>query len=243
MNISNKVILITGSSKGIGKAIVKMLCKKGAIIYLNSYKSKKIGKEFEKELKSQGFKAKYLNGDISSEKDVKEIFEVIKKDQGKLDILINNAGIYLKSDLSNDCKYEAYENFHKVNGWGVYLCTTYAEKLMGKGKIVNISSIYGISPNPNSILASGIKSEVESYTKAFAKKFKGRIDVNAVAPGYTNTSLIKNNLSKKLIAELIEKNSHKRLIEPEEIAKAVVFLIENDAMTGQTLIVDCGALL
>ncbi len=243
MEISNKVALITGSSRGIGKATAEIICEKGAIVYLNSYKSKKDGEELEKKLKSQGYKVKYLNGDISSEGDVKRIFEIIKNEQGKLDILINSAGIYLKSDLSNDCTYEDYKTLHKVNGWGVYLCTSYAEKLMREGKIVNISSIYGIDPNPDSVLASGVKFEVESYTKVFAKKFKGRIEVNAVAPGYTNTNLVKDNFSEDTIKGLLEKTSQKRLIKPEEIAKAVIFLIENDAITGQTVTVDCGILI
>ena len=242
MILENKIALVTGSSRGIGKAIAKELCRKGATVYLNSNTSKKEGENLEKNLLAKGYKAKYLNGNISSEKDVKEIFEVIKKEQGRLDILINNAGIYIKADLSNDCDYEDYKTFHKVNGWGTYLCTSHAEKLMSKGKIVNISSIYGINPNPNSIIASGVKAEVENYTKSLAKKFKGRIEVNSVAPGYTKTNLI-DNVPKKLISKIIMNTSHKRLVKSEEIASAVIFLIENDAITGQTIVVDAGFII
>src|SRR3989344_3600605 len=204
MELKNKVALVTGSTRGIGKAIVELLCKNGAIVYINSFKSKEEGEKLQR----------------------------------KLDILVNNAGFY-----SNNKDYETYESFHKVNGWGVYLCTIEAEKLIEKGKIINISSIYGIKPNPDSILASGVKAEVENYTKLFANKFKGRIEVNSVAPGYTNTKIVNDNFSEGVLIELLRNTSQKRLVKPEEIADAVIFLIENDSITGQTIVVDNGILI
>lgn len=235
MEVKDKVVLVTGSTRGIGKAIAESLCKRGAIVYINSFKSRQEGEELEKYLTSKGFKVHYINADISSEKDVKQIFEIIKKKHSKLDILINNAGFY-----SNNSNYESYDYFHKTNGWGVYLCTIEAEKLMKEGKIINISSIYGIKPNPDSILASGVKAEVENYTKSFAKKFKGKIEVNSVAPGYTDTKLVRDNFSNELLLELLKNTSQKRLVRPEEIANTVIFLIENDSITGQTIVVDNG---
>ena len=238
MELKNKVALVTGSTRGIGKAIVESLCKNGAIVYINSFKSKEEGEKLQRELALRGFKAYYINANISSEVDVKRIFDIIKKEYGKLDILVNNAGFY-----SNNKDYETYESFHKVNGWGVYLCTIEAEKLIEKGKIINISSIYGIKPNPDSILASGVKAEVENYTKLFANKFKGRIEVNSVAPGYTNTKIVNDNFSEGVLIELLRNTSQKRLVKPEEIADAVIFLIENDSITGQTIVVDNGILI
>lgn len=235
MELKNKVALVTGSTRGIGKAIVELLCKRGAIVYINSFKSKEEGEKLEKDLTSKGFKVHYVNGDVSSEEDVKKIFDIIKKRYGKLDILVNNAGFY-----SDNKDYVSYNSFHKTNGWGVYSCIVEAEKLMKKGKIINISSIYGINPNPDSILASGVKAEVENYTKVFAKKFKGRIEVNSVAPGYTDTKLVRNNFPENILIKLLNKTSQKRLVETEEIARAVIFLLENDAITGQTIVVDNG---
>lgn len=243
MEIKNKIVLVTGSTRGIGKTIAELFCKKGAFVYINSSKSIQEGEELEKELISEGCKAKYIQGDISLEKDVKRIFETIKKEKGKLDILVNNAGIYLDSDIKGSKNYSDYEFFHKINGFGNYLCTIYAGELINKGKIINVSSIYAIKPNQDSILASGVKTEVETYTRAFAQKFKGRIEVNSVAPGYTNTSLVHKNISKKNLQKIIKQTSQKRLIQPEEIANAVLFLIENDSITGQTIVIDNGTLL
>ena len=235
MEIKNKVALVTGSTMGIGRDIVELLCKNGAIVYINSFKSKEEGEKLQEDLTSKGFKVHYINGDISSESDVKRIFWIIKKEHGKLDILINNAGFYSGNDNS-----QSYYSFHRINGWGVYLCTIEAEKLMKEGKIINISSIYGIKPNPDSVLASGVKAEVENYTKVFAKKFKGRIEVNSVAPGYTDTKLVSDNFSEGLLIKLLQNTSQKRLVKPEEIANAVIFLIKNDSITGQTIVVDNG---
>jgi len=238
MELKNKVALVTGSTRGIGKAIVELLCKNGAIVYINSFKSKEEGEKLQRELALRGFKAYYINANISSEVDVKRIFDIIKKEYGKLDILVNNAGFY-----SDKTDYETYELFHKTNGLGIYLCTVEAEKIMKKGKIINISSIYGIKPNPDFILASGVKAEVESYTKVFAKKFKGRIEVNSVAPGYVDTKLVRDNFSEELLTKLLRNTSQKRLVKPEEIADAVIFLIEHDSITGQTIVVDNGILI
>jgi len=220
MEIKNKVALVTGSTRGIGKVITELLCKKGAIVYINSFKSKEEGETLEKNLTSKGFKIHYINANISSEVDVKRIFDIIKKEYGKLDILVNNAGFY-----SDKTDYETYELFHKTNGLGIYLCTVEAEKIMKKGKIINISSIYGIKPNPDFILASGVKAEVESYTKVFA------------------TKLVRDNFSEELLTKLLRNTSQKRLVKPEEIADAVIFLIEHDSITGQTIVVDNGILI
>ena len=234
MELKGKVALVTGSTRGIGRAIADLLAQRGVKVITNSSQS---------ENKSRGLEFDYLKADVSNNSDLEVMFKHIKDKYGKLDILINNAGVYLKEDLIFSEDYQVYEKFHKVNGWGVYLCSNLASKLMKKGKIVNISSIYGIQPNETSMIASGVKSEVESYTKSFARKFKGRIEVNSVAPGYVNTFLVRKSLTKKEILNVVAKNSRKRLITAQEISKAVVFLLENDGITGQTIVVDDGCLL
>lgn len=239
MEIQDKIALVTGSTRGIGRAIGEKLCRLGAIVYFNSHSSEAKGIKLKEELQKQGLKAFYINADVSSEREVRKIFETIKKQQGRLDILVNNAGVYLQDTAS----YDDYLTIHKVNGYSYYLCCYLASQMMNRGKIVNISSIYGVAPDQDSILASGVKAEVEAYTLAFAKKLKGKVWVNSIAPGYIETTLLKTNLSKEYIDNAIRNTPIRRLIKPEEIANTVVYLVNNDGITGQTIIVDGGYIL
>ena len=236
MEIRDKVALVTGSTRGIGRAIGEKLCRLGSVVYFNSHNSRDKGIKLQAEFQQDGLKAFYVECDVSSEEEVRNIFEVIKNEQGRLDIFINNASIYRKDEPD----YENYSEIHKVNGYGYFLCSLLASQMMEAGKIVNISSIYGINPDQDSILASGVKAEVEAYTKAFAKKLKGRIEVNSVAPGYTETPLLKASLSQDFIDNVVSKIPIGRLVRPDEIAEAVISLIQNDGITGQTIVVDGG---
>lgn len=110
-----------------------------------------------------------------------------------------------------------------------------ASELMDSGNIINITSIYAVDPNKDSVLASGVKVEAEAYTKALAKKFAGKIRVNSIAPGYTDTPLLKKSISNDFINKMIRKQG--RLVKPEEIAVAVIKLIVGK-QTGQTVVVD-----
>jgi len=239
MEIRDKVALVTGSTRGIGRAIGEKLCRLGAIVYFNSHNSIDEGNKLQAKLQQGGLKAVYVEGDVSCEEEVRNIFEIIKNEQGRLDILVNNAGIYRKDKP----EYKNYSAIHKVNGYGYFLCSLLASQIIKTGKIVNISSIYGLNPDQNSILASGVKAEIEAYTKAFAKKLKGKIEVNAVAPGYTETPLLKASLSQDFIDSVINETPIGRLVKPDEIAEEVISLIQNDRITGQTIIVDGGYML
>lgn len=236
MELRDKVALVTGSTRGIGRAIGEKLCRLGAIVYFNSHNSKDEGDKLQAEFRQAGLRAFYVVGNVSSEKEVRKIFQKVKNEQGRLDILVNNASIYRK-DESN---YENYSAIHKVNGYGYFLCSLLASQMMETGKIVNISSIYGINPDSDSILASGVKAEVEAYTTAFAKKLKGKVEVNAVAPGYTETPLLRTSLSQDFIDNVVSNTPIGRLVKPQEIADAVISLIQNDGITGQTTVVDGG---
>ncbi|MBS3141180.1 SDR family oxidoreductase, partial [Candidatus Woesearchaeota archaeon] len=162
---------------------------------------------------------------------------------GYIDILVNNAGIYLPEN-QNKQDLEIYNKIHSINGWGVYNCCKQAEKFMAVNSIIiNISSIYAIKPNPDSILASGVKAEVENYTKSFALKYKEKIRVNSIAPGYTNTKLVINNFSDKELNKIINETPQKRLLTPKEIAYSVLYLIKARGITGQSLVLDGGYLL
>ena len=235
---SNNIALVTGSTRGIGKAIATLLAKQGAIVYINS-RTNSEGIALERIFRKQGLKIHYIQGDISCIEDVRAIFDTIKREQGRVDILVNNAGIFYYD--SSD--YTVYNVLHKINGYGVYLCCSLASTYMKNGKIINISSIYGVSPNPDAILASGVKAEVDCYTKAFAKKYLGKIQVNAIAPGYTDTSLLQNHFGKKEITKIIERIPLQRLLKPYEVAGMVSLLLANETISGQTLVIDGGYLL
>jgi len=240
MNLKGKVAIVTGSTRGIGKAIAIALAEKGSCVVINSKDSEEEGKKLEKQLKEEGFNVKYIQADVSEIDDIGKLFKETTIYFGNIDILVNNAGVYRKSQAT----FEDYIYFHRTNGFGVFLCCDRAVQYMaGRGKIINISSIFGKEASPCSIIASGVKAEVDAYTKAFAKKYKGRIEVNEVAPGYTDTLLLRRNFSPEDIDKVSSNMSHLRIIKPEEIAQGVIALMENDQITGQTLIIDGGLLL
>lgn len=246
MDPKDKVSIVTGSSRGIGRAIAERLAENGSLVVVNSASSKLEGQRMATELRKKGFEAAYLQADVSEREQAERLFEETKKLYGSVDILVNNAGIFLEgrakdNDMGRDLGFEEYMRVHSVNGWAVYLCSLLAGKYMGKkGKIVNISSVYAEDPSIQSPVASGAKAEVNAYTKAFAKKYLKRIDVNSVAPGYTDTKLLRENVSEEALKGVIASTGLGRLVSPYEIADAVVSVIMNDAMTGKVIAVDAG---
>lgn len=243
MKLRGKVALVTGSSRGIGKAVAKRLAEEGCKVIINCRASVAEAKNFEKSLKGHGIDCIFIRADVSEEMEVKALLTRVFKKYKSIDILVNNAGIYRKADRNGRVGFQEYLDFHKTNSWGVYLCCREFGKIMSRGVIINISSIYGIQPEARSPIASGAKAEVESFTKSFAKLYKGRIRVNAVAPGYTDTALLQESLNLGTLKCIKQKMIHKRLIKPEEIAHVVIFLAENENVTGQTIVVDGGFLL
>lgn len=241
MDISNKVALVTGSTRGIGYAIAKALAYEGTFVYLNSAHSQNEGKGIEQKWGNEGYRTHYIQADVSSPSDVQKMFAEVKEKSGRLDILVNNAAVFGKD--SNHPTFEEYAMTHRVNGFGVYLCCHYAPLVMERGKIINISSIFGLEPNPQAILASGVKAEIENFTKAFAKKYEGRIKVNSVAPGYTDTPLVNEHFTQQELKEVISKVPLKRLLHPDEVVHAVLIVLAQDQLNGETMVVDAGGLL
>ncbi|PIN75276.1 beta-ketoacyl-ACP reductase [Candidatus Woesearchaeota archaeon CG10_big_fil_rev_8_21_14_0_10_37_12] len=241
MRFKDKVVLITGSSKGIGKATALLFAKEGAHIVINCSNSEEQGKQTVEEIKQLGRKAIFIKCDVSQEEQVKNMIgEAIKK-FGKLDILVNNAGIVFDVPLFDKTE-EQWNKTFAVNVRGVYLCSKYASKHMKKGAIVNVSSTNGIDTiSPESADYDASKAAVNSLTKNLAKKLGPAIRVNAVAPGWIDTEI-----NKDLPADLVEKEK-KRIIfnrfgKPEEIGHAILFLASEEAsfITGSILVVDGG---
>lgn len=239
MNLKNKVVLITGGSSGIGKAVVMAFAKEGSRVVF-TYRTKKSESEaIVEEIKKTGGHAVAINVDMHSEEDVQKLFIQIKNTYNSLDILINNAGINRPRDLFD---LKVWKEVFQVNVFSVVLCTGLAVELMKNGgKIINVSSIYAEGKACwKGLPAYGAsKAAISHFTQTMAKNFAPKILVNAIAPGYVQTPLWQDTTEDDFInsgkEQLIE-----RMIQPEEIAEMAVAIAKNDAMTGEVVVVDGG---
>ena len=237
-----KVALITGASRGIGKAIALSLSKLGATVIVNYTSSDEKASEVVEIIKSLKGKAYKLKFDVSKEESVENAINEIVKDNGSIDILVNNAGI-TRDGLLMRMKSSQWDEVINTNLRGVFLCTKYVSKFMLKqrsGKIVNITSIVGLIGNPGQANYSAAKAGVIGFTKTCAKEFSSRgINVNAIAPGFIKTEMTEN-LDNEAILKAIPLG---KLGSCEEIASLVDFLVASKAsnyITGQTISIDGG---
>lgn len=242
MMLKNKVILITGASRGIGAATAKLLSKHGAKIILNYNNSEEQAQNVAKAITANGNDVSLCKADLSNEDEVKDLFNFIWEKYGKIDVLINNAGI-MKNNLIPMTKTSEYEQVINTNCRSLFLCTRYFTKLMMKqksGKIINTASIVGVYGNSGQTVYSASKAFVIGYTKAAAKEL-GRygITVNAIAPGFIETDMTKNT-SAKVREDLLAKTALGRFGTPEDVAKVMLFLSSDlsDYVSGQVIGVD-----
>lgn len=239
MNIVGKTALVTGASKGIGGATAVALAKEGCSVVINFRSDTKAARAILEECNRYSKGNVLVKADVSKEKDIIGMFKIIKKQFPRLDILVNNVGIFDKDDKPANIK--AFEKIYRNNFLSCVLVTKYALSLMKTGKIVNISSIHGRlgQGRPSAISYAAFKAALESYTKNFAKELAPNILVNAVAPGRVATPMwgSPNAIEQK---ELGKVHLIKRMIQPEEVADAVIFLVKNDAMCGEILTIDGG---
>lgn len=232
MNFKDKVALVTGSSRGLGKATVIELASKGCNVVINCINNLDIANELKDNIVDKyKVKALVLKADISVESEVKEMIETIIQTFGKLDILVNNAGIAIDNDFC-DKTVDEFRRVLDVNLIGTYLVSKYASNYMldnKYGKIVNVSSTNGIDTTyPSSIDYDASKAGVISLTRNLAAQFAPYINVNVVAPGWINTEMNKD-LPEHFIKEETSKIYMKRFAKPEEIAKVIAFLASDDA--------------
>ncbi len=242
MEIKNKVALVTGGSRGIGRATALLLAEKGAdvaIIY-NSRKEK--AEEVKKIALSKGVKAEIYECDVSNYGKVKETVEQIVKDFGKINIVVNNAGILIKKPFLETAE-EDWDKTINVNLKGVFNVCRFSIPFLLKNtpaKIVNVSSIAGRNGGTVGVPYAASKAGVIGITCALASEFTPKgIYVNAVAPGPVDTDLFKG-LSPEQRKKLESLSPNGRFAKPEEIAHAIVFLIENDYISGETLNINAG---
>lgn len=239
-----RVALVTGSTRGIGRAIAHRLSKDGITVIINGTSSESRIEEVVSEIKALGRKAIGIKANISDAKEVKIMFEKIINEFGRLDILVNNAGIARDTLLIRMDERE-WDEVIKVNLKSVFLCTKEAFKLMRKkkwGRIVNITSVVGIMGNAGQVNYAASKAGIIGVTKSLAKEFaSSNILVNAVAPGFIVTDMT-DKLKDKIKKVFLETIPLKRFGEPEDIASMVNFLVSDEAsyITGQVISVNGG---
>lgn len=245
--LKGKVALVTGASRGIGKAIALALAENEAAVAVNYSSSEASALEVAEIIRKNGGRAEIFKARVNVESEVEEMFTAVEKSLGPVDILVNNAGI-TKDNLLMRMKTEEWDSVIDVNLKGAFLCTRRAVKGMMKnryGKIINISSVVGFAGNAGQFNYSATKAGIIGMTKSAALECASRgIRVNAVAPGFIETDMTAS-LSDDVKAAYMEKIPLKSLGKPEDIANAVVYLASplSDYMTGQTLHLNGGMYL
>lgn len=245
--LSGKTAVVTGGSRGIGRAIALKLAGLGANIVLNYNNSIGAVEEVIKEIEAAGGTATAVQGDVSVFQDAEKIVKTAVEKFGSLDILVNNAGI-TKDGLLLRMKEEDFDRVIDVNLKGAFNCIRHASAIMLKqrsGRIINISSVVGITGNAGQVNYAAAKAGIIGVTKSAAKELASRgITVNAVAPGYIDTSMTEV-LAEKTKELILGSIPLKRMGRPEDVAEAVAFLASESAayITGQVIHVDGGMVM
>lgn len=245
--LQDKTVLVTGASRGIGRAIALELGRQGANVAVNYAGSVDKAKEVVKELESLGVKAIDIQANVADETDVKNMVKRVIDEFGSLHILVNNAGI-TRDNLLMRMKVEDFDQVINTNLKGAFLCTKAVTRQMMRqreGRIINIASIVGVSGNPGQANYVAAKSGVIGLTKSTALELAPRnVLVNAVAPGFISTDMT-DELSEDQRDAILQNVPLNKLGEPEQIAKVVRFLASDDSsyITGQTIRVDGGMVM
>ncbi|QHE52158.1 3-oxoacyl-[acyl-carrier-protein] reductase [Pontibacillus sp. HMF3514] len=245
--LDGKVALVTGASRGIGRAIALELARQGAKVAVNYAGSEQKAQEVVDEIKELGSEGIKIQANVSSEDDVKSMVKEVVDTYGGIDILVNNAGI-TRDNLLMRMKEEEFDQVIDTNLKGVFLTTkTVTRPMMKKrgGKIINIASVVGVSGNPGQANYVAAKAGVIGMTKSSAKELASRnILVNAVAPGFIETDMT-DQLTDEQVESMNSMIPLARLGNGEDIAKVVKFLASDDSnyITGQTIHVDGGMVM
>ncbi|MCQ6282517.1 SDR family NAD(P)-dependent oxidoreductase [Bacillus sp. EB600] len=241
-NLDGQIAIVTGGASGIGLATVNAFVEKGAKVVIADY-NEKAGKEVEKSLLEKKADVLFIKADVSSEESVKNLVAETVKTYGKLDIIINNAGIGTLSP-THELSFEDYNRVISINQNGVFFGAKYAIQEMlktGGGSIVNTCSILGHVGEAGAFAYNASKGAVNTMTKSLALEYaKNNIRVNCICPGYIETGMVNKEALGDFYEGLVARHPIGRLGKAEEIAHAMVFLCENDFVTGSALFVDGG---
>lgn len=247
MNLTGKVALVTGASRGIGQATAIDLAKAGADIVVNFIGNEAVAQETVEAIEALGRKAIKIKADVGNADDVQAMVDEAVAAFGHIDILVNNAGI-TRDGLLIRMKDSDWDDVLNINLKGVYLVTKAVAKLMVKqrtGRIINMTSVSGVTGNVGQANYAAAKAGVIGFTKTCAKELAARgITVNAVAPGFIETAMT-DVLPEKIKEGIAATVPFGRMGQPEEIASVVTFLASDFAsyITGQVLNVDGGMVM
>ena len=243
----DQVVLVTGASRGIGRAIALQFGQLGAKVGVNYLRNGEAAQEVATEIEQAGGKAIILQGDVSNADTAGQLVDQMLSTWGRIDCLVNNAGI-TQDTLLVRMSEEAWDEVLNTNLKSIYNCTKAVLRPMFKerqGAIINIASVVGIIGNIGQANYAAAKAGVIAFTKSIAREAAPRnIRVNAVAPGFIASDMT-NKLPQEVVSQYLGNIPLKRLGQPEDVAKAVAFLASPDAayITGQTLIVDGGLVM
>ena len=244
MTMEGKVALVTGGSRGIGRAICLELARRGAAVAVNFAGNEAAAQETAEACRALGAQAEIFRADVADPAACEELVKAVKERFGQVDILVNNAGI-TRDGLLMTAKAEDFDQVLDTNLRGAYFCMKAAAKLMMRqryGRIVNLSSVVGLRGNAGQTGYAASKAGILGLTKAAAKELAARsITVNAVAPGFIDTDMT-SVLPEKAKEAMLTTIPMGRPGAPEDVARAVAFFAEESAayLTGQVLCVDGG---
>ena len=247
MILEGKVAIVTGASRGIGRSVAIALGKAGAKVIINYAGNVLAAEEVKSIIEAAGGQGVLIQADVANDEAVASMVKETMASFGKIDILVNNAGI-TRDNLLMRMKEEDWDAVINTNLKGVFMCTKAVSRVMMKqrsGKIVNMTSVVGLTGNAGQSNYAAAKAGVIGFTKSMAKELASRgITVNAIAPGFINTDMTAT-LPEQVKAEYITKIPVGHLGSPEDVAAAVIFLVSDSAtyITGQTLHVDGGMVM
>jgi len=246
LNFNGKVIIITGSGRGIGREIAESFAINGAIVILSDYNTESL-KEVKDIFSDKGYSFKAIPCNVTDSNDVQNLIDSTYKEFGKIDVLINNAGI-TRDNLILRMKEEQWDSVIETNLKGVFLTTRALAKYFIKqryGKIINISSVVGITGNIGQSNYSASKAGILGFSKSIARELASRnITVNVIAPGFIDTPMT-SVLSDGAKEDFIKNIPLKRIGTPTDIANVVLFIASPlaDYITGQVINVDGGMVM
>ncbi len=241
--MNNKIALVTGGTSGIGKEIVKELLDKGCMVITCYHSNESLANETEKEFNNDNLLI--IKCDVSNEKEVVNMFNVIKEKYGKIDYLVNNAGTFIDNFIK-DFNIDEFKKVLDVNLLGKVICTKYAyENMNNNGAIVNISSHLGVVPCIESPAYCVAAAGIINFTKATALEYADKkIRANSICPAFTPTPLSLRGWKQEEIDQKLKETPLGRFATPEDTAKLCLFLLSDDAsfITGENVWINGGRL-